>query len=217
MKKQTKSKKKDESKTTGTDDKNQILKEIMFLDDTEIFNNELNTINESLENIKSDSIKNIIYSNFLFNKLEEVEKQLKLAAELLETNPNSKLDKFLNCESAEKTKQIIIEKISKLKENSVNPFNDVLHSEEHTYRLKIFYSDGSDNYPQQIQIKMHKNANFNIFLRELKKVLDIYEFAKFKIVLMVRDYDYKFLENLEELNYKEETCLKIVPLNYEIL
>jgi hypothetical protein len=206
MKNQNKSKRKEDSKISAHDDKAQILKEILQLDDTEIFMNEYNILKESLEGIKNPSMKNLIYSNFLFNKLEEVEKQIKLGEVLIQGDCpfNLKLDSIL------KTKSTILDIIKGLnlpRQQEDHP------PEEIVYRLKIFYSEGSDN-PQQISLKLQRGSNYSIFLRELKKTLDIYEFAKFKIILMLSDSENKVLDNLDDLNTSEEINLKIVPVTH---
>jgi hypothetical protein len=222
MKKDTKSKK----KAMKDDDKSQILREITTLDDVEIFQNEYNKIKESLEEIKNQPMKNIIVLNFLYNKLEEVEKQLNLANALKskDTYLNNEIRQLVNAESAEITKKLIVENIKTINklqagtcqdDDSSTPSNED-HGEELTYRLRVIYSEGSDSYPQFIKIRIVKNLGFSSFLRELRKTLDIYEFAKFKIVLIMRDCDFKIVDSLDDLDVNEENSLKIVPMSYTL-
>jgi hypothetical protein len=211
MKKESKLKQKDESNLTS-DDKAQILMDILQLSDSEIFQNEYSKLKESLEDLKNTSIKSTICSNFLFNKLEEIDKQIKLSDMLKMCDSVSPILQTFNFEDTLKTRKLILDLIKNI---NIAHENLCVH-EERIYKLKIFYSEGSDNYPQHVQLKLPKGSDYNTFLRELKKELDIYEFAKFKVVLMIRDRDYKFLETLDDLDNNAEINLKIVPVSYSL-
>jgi hypothetical protein len=217
MKKEGKSNKKKDDYMFTLDDKNEIIKEIILLDETEIFNNEFNSIKEELKNT-DPSIKNVILSNFLINKLEEIDKQLKLA-ELAKNGNMESIKSLIDIDNIERTKDIIVDHLSSIN----NHFEDAEVSlnneieERNAYDLKVIYSEGSDNCPQMIKLKINKNSDFITFVRELKKALDIYEFAKFQIVIMEKNVDLKFLESLKDLKTDSENHIKIVPLSYIII
>jgi hypothetical protein len=217
MKKDAKTGKKKDEYKLSLDDKNEIIKEIILLDETEIFNNEFNSIKEVLNNT-DPSIKNVILSNFLINKLEEIEKQLKLA-QLAKNGNIDSIKSLIDIDNIERTKELIIDHLTSLNnhfdEAEVNVKTEL--DEAIVYDIKVVYSEGSDNYPQMIKLKLNKNCDFNTFTRELKKSLDIYEFAKFQIVLMEKNNDIKFLDNIGDLKIDEENQIKIVPLNYVII
>jgi len=213
MKKEGKYNKKKVEYIFSLEDKNEIIKEIILLDETEIFNNEYNTIIEELKST-DPHIKNVILTNFLLGKLEEIEKQLKLAL-LAKSSNLEEIKSLINIENIEKTKDMIIDKLSAINhfdENHVIIEND--YDEDVIYDLKVVYSEGSDNYPQLIKLKINKNSDYNTFVRELKKSLDIYEFAKFQIILMEKNSDFKFVYNLDDLKPNQENHIKIVPMNY---
>ena len=83
-------------------------------------------------------------------------------------------------------------------------------------KLKIFYYDGSELYPQIINMNIQDNSNYDYFIREFKKTVGIYEFAAFKIVLMEERNDLKFVKNIYDFNLNALNEIKVVPIDYEI-
>lgn len=80
------------------------------------------------------------------------------------------------------------------------------------YKLKIFYLDGSDNSAQLCNIETHEEINFESFINQLKKQLGIYEYAKFKILLLEHsNYNKIFLQELSQLRRDEINEIKIIP------
>jgi len=81
------------------------------------------------------------------------------------------------------------------------------------YQLKIFYLDGSENSAQFCNIKIEENVDFNTFILQLKKQLGIYEYAKFKIVLINELSNHKvYLKDLSQLKTNQVNEIKIIPV-----
>jgi hypothetical protein len=203
-------KKKDKAKTPKLSNSTQreVINEVLLIDDTEIFNNEYNAIQEELSKFDND-LKNKILSNFLLNKLNEIDNQIKLAKQV--KTGNSYIKDYISVENIERTKEIILDNLNSLC-NGNNLIEDIFKPESINYKFKIFYSDMNERSPQEISISMTDTSDLNSLFREIKKALDIYDFAKFQI-LIEKDSQYKVLDSINMLSRENANSIKITPVS----
>jgi hypothetical protein len=184
----------------------EIINEVLLIDDTEIFNNEYNAIQEELSKFNSD-LKNKILSNFLLNKLNEIDNQIKLAKQV--KAGSSYIKDYISVENIERTKEIILDNLNMLY-NGSNIVEDIYKSENINYKFKIYYSDMNERSPQEISVMLSDSSDLNCLFREIKKALDIYDFAKFQIYIE-KDSQYKILDALNMLSRDRINSIKIAP------
>jgi len=85
------------------------------------------------------------------------------------------------------------------------------------YKLSIYYYGGSDNLPQKIALVLNKNdLTFDSFIKKLKKALGIYDYSKFKVILMEGNKR-SVLNNINQLKPEDNNDIKIVPFDYSII
>ena len=165
-------------------------------------------------------------ANFYLNKLEETDYQLKLLENIklskdpIHSNLNLKQEILYLSEIKDKIKIKIKESLSKvLKEEenlnliqkNKNKTSSILKEKEATLKLKVYYYDGAEHKPQQIQLKLQNKIDLNSFYSYLKKSLGIYVFSKFNIMLKDKLNNYNLLQTLDEFNFEKENTIKIVP------
>jgi hypothetical protein len=134
-----------------------------------------------------EKIENSLVNNCNFNQQIEFNNK----------NPNFEC---LNCNSnyVDKTKSTLI---------------NIPYKKKIVYKFKIFYLDGSDNSAQLCNVEIDENVDFSTFVLQLKKQLGIYEYAKFKIVLLDKSsYHQKYLKDLSQLKTNEVNEIKIIPI-----
>jgi len=81
------------------------------------------------------------------------------------------------------------------------------------YELKVFYLDGPENSAQYCKIGINEDSDYYLFIQQLKKQLGIYEYSKFKILLLNQSSSKirVFLEEISQLKKNEINEIKIVP------
>ena len=100
-------------------------------------------------------------------------------------------------------------KEDKTKSTTIN----IPYKKKIVYQLKIFYLDGSENSAQFCNIEIEENCELNSFILQLKKQLGIYEYAKFKIVLMNELSNHRiYLKDLSQLKTNQVNEIKIIPI-----
>jgi hypothetical protein len=203
----TKKKSKTKTQKSSNSTFKEIINEVLLIDDTEIFKNEYNAIQEELCKFNND-LKNKILSNFLLNKLNEIDKQIKFAK--LVKSGNSYLKEYISVETIERTRELILENLDLLNNGDIK--DEVISPENISYNFKIFYSDMNERSPQEITTSLPDNSDLNLLLREIKKALGIYDFAKFQI-LLEKDNQYNSLDNMKMLSKYEINNIKLVPTN----
>lgn len=92
--------------------------------------------------------------------------------------------------------------------------NNLSQNNKIYYNLKIFYSDGSDAYPQTCIIISNTILDYKTFLHNLKRKLGIYEYAKFKVIILDQMKEKNIFTDMRQIKIKEINEIKIVPYDY---
>jgi hypothetical protein len=211
----------------------EILKEILMVDEMQIFIKEYEKIKESQIVCDSPDLIRISIIEYLKYKHQEISEQVNCAKSILEEKNSSNtikqyLEKNMRLQSSidrlEQTLRIIVDEIKQLIEEKDDPdyFNhnlileNFMQPEYITIRLNLCYHHGSDIQSQNLDIKINTSSTFEDFINEIKRTLGIYEFADFKLVLIENKRETKFVSSLADINMLEDNCIKIVPKTYTI-
>jgi len=245
-----------------------MLDEIFQVNDREIFLRELQEMEESITANNLEEQKEIILTNFIFSKVEEINTQIFLALQiknkkdsleetLHELKSKINVDNMLkdrdfilnkaherlsvlgsavdNCIKVKSNSTMIIgsdnnidNQVTSSKINSNNNLNNILSNVNNNaqsfnvqnnmnnimLKFKVYYFDGSEIQPQIVKFQVRENINFDDFMNIFKKNLGIYEFAKFKILILLNKKEIKFLADCKELKIDQFNEIKIVPEDY---
>jgi hypothetical protein len=206
----------------------EILKEVLSIDDKHIFLKELDEMKELLPLLITSESQQVSMLEFLKHKLEEVNLQILSALSIFEENSNFFFMSLIDLGTLEETRKLIedeIQNICKKKEfikndenfifrNGLDLHREIFRSKKslEILRLNITYHDRSEQ-PQIINLKIDEEMTFQDFLRDLKVCLEIYEFAKFKLILRKRNKQ-RVVKDLSDFSFVTENFVKIVPINY---
>ena len=112
-------------------------------------------------------------------------------------------------------KNVIVDNSEKVNEIVNNNYNIKDNQKGKVfYEFKVLYLDGSENSAQFCKIEIKEDSDFYSFIQELKKKLGIYEYSKFKILLLNQSTSLTrvFLEEISQLKTNEINEIKIVPI-----
>jgi len=206
----------------------EILQELLKIDDKQIFMKEMDQMKEFSKVLKTEQNQLILMLEFLKQKFEEIEAQIGLVKSIKNNSANPSFTSLVDLNKLEEAKICIkmeIERILKKKNKDPSKCHDYLvyesnesssKSEIKTIRLNVFYFDGSDIQPQSLDLKINQETTFKEFVRDLKSTLEIYEFSRFKLVLLNNKKEEKFINKLTDLNQSDENFIKIVPIYYKL-
>jgi hypothetical protein len=225
------------------------IDELLKIEEIELFKHEINIFIEEifskgLKNIKIPVICNYVVINMKY--IEKLEKSI--------TSVNGIKNNDLKLESLRQSKEYIynfllsyiyhkdkaIDNNSRHLKKKQQRGDDkcdnnkimTLYSLEEPnciYNLKIFYLDSPRNSAQIVKIIISDDQNTASFIRSLRTKLGIYEFAKFKIVILENKegifwfkinnnfLDKCFFESLSQLDENKLNEIKVVPISYKIL
>lgn len=207
----------------------EILYELLKIDDQQIFLKELDQMKGMVKMLNTKENQTIAMSEFLKQKLEEVQLQISIAKSSLKSDFASLIDlkkleetrkcityeiKLISNEKKHKFSKIELFQ-NELEEGENNFFNQKLY-DKIVLKLNVIYHDGSDLQPQIVNLLISPEISFREFLKKLKESLEIYEFSRFKLVLMNEKKEEKFVTNMSDFNYYVENFVKIVPKHYKL-
>jgi hypothetical protein len=138
-----------------------------------------------------------------------------------EINSKKEKDNTIKFNNLEKFQKNNIKNSDNRNNLANNQNNDTLNrnnldNNTFTYKLKIYYLDGSDSYFQICNIKSRTALDYQSFIFNLKKKLGIYENARFKIVIMENKKEKEYFEDISQLISGEINEIKIVPAQYNL-
>ena len=206
----------------------EILKEVLSIDDKQIFLKELDEMKELLPLLIKSENQQVSLLEFLKHKLEEVDLQISSALSIFDENSNFSFMSLIDLSTLEETKKLIEEEIHticKKKQfikndenfifrNGLDLHKEIFRSKKslEILRLNITYHDRSEQ-PQIINLQIDEEMTFQDFLRDLRVCLEIYEFAKFKLILHKRKKQ-RVVKDLSDFSFVTENFVKIVPIHY---
>ena len=206
----------------------EILKEVLRIGDKQIFLKELEEMKDLLPLLITSENQQVSMLEFLKHKLEEVNLQISSALSILEENSNSSFMSLIDFSTLHETKKLIEDEIqiickkekfikndeSFIFRNGFDLHKEIFRSKKslEILRLNITYHDRSEQ-PQIINLQINEETTFEDFLRDLKVCLEIYEFAKFKLVLRKKKKQ-RVVKDLSDFSLMTENFVKIVPINY---
>jgi hypothetical protein len=100
--------------------------------------------------------------------------------------------------------------------NYDNICDDINNLKKTDIKLKLTYADGSDSFPQYLNICLFECLDFEKFLIVLKKKLGIFEYARFKLIFMDENREKFFIKSINQFNFDKVNEVKIVPFDYQI-
>jgi hypothetical protein len=221
------------------------LQDLLKIKENDILLCEESSFLELIEKCNLNRLRRFILINYLKTKFKHFEKVEKLSQQVKEVAKSNifhqhwslskwrkqfqKIKIYIKQRIKEllleenKNKQIVYQDINDpdnyfSTKNEENGLNEVTTLKKCTYKLKIYYNESSSQTPQKIKLSLNEET-WGLFIREIKRRLGIYEFAKFRLYIKTNE-EWKPLLKLSELKMysKKERFLinelKVTPLFY---
>jgi len=82
-------------------------------------------------------------------------------------------------------------------------------------KIKLTYADGKDSFPQYLSISTNEFQTFDEFLSVFKKKLGIYQYARFKLLCILRGKECYCITSVQHLYLDRVNEIKLVPEDYD--